>query len=329
MADNTNPNIPIADAQPIPPPDIPVVPPPPPPPPPSPQPAPSAPQEPNAVPQPPTSPTVPEPIAPPLPPLPPLPSTPEPIQTPMAPLPSSNKHGASFHKKKFPVMPILMVLLLIGGLLGALLLTQQKQETRSKASSSDVTLRLSGRREATAGAELQVNATISTNDLEVTAADLILTFDPNYLKFLESKPGKALPTVIAQKHASNSAELVVALVCEQKCTPYKGAGQEIGSFRFKMLKATESDSPVKLMFGPKTAITAIGTKANVKGDLTNVIHSLVIRTSGTAPSPTLTLTPTQTPMASPTATLTPTLTPTITPTPTPTLAPTLTPTQTP
>lgn len=292
MADNPNPTVPLAGAQPVPPPDTQPIPPPP-----SPPPAPPAVE--------------------------PIPASPPPSAPP------SDKHGSSFHKKKFPVMPILMVLLLIGGLFGALVLTQEKQETRSKASSSDVTLQLNGRKEASAGSEIQSSVTMSTGDKEITAAHLVVRFDPEYLEFIDAKPGKALPTLVAKKHASNTAELVVALECDKTCSPYKGSGQEIGSFRFRTVKDTLPSKPVKLVLGPRTTITALGTKANVKGSLASAEYALTIKTRlpSTTPTPMPTLAPTATPIASATATLTPT--PGLTITPTPTLTPTITPTSTP
>ncbi len=308
MEDNPNPNVPLGHTQPVSPPDVPSVPPPPPP-----QPAPPTPSRITPPPQPatptPVPETIPEPITPPPPPLPPMPPAPEPIPTVQSPVPPVSKHAGSFHKKKSPILPLLLIFILIGGLFGAVILSQQKQETRSKASSSDVMLALNGRKEASAGAEYQLSTTMSAGDREVTAAHLVIKFNPEFVEFINARPGKALPTLVAKKHASDTAELIVALDCDKTCTPYKGSGQEVGLFRFRTIKETTPQNPVTFSFDQKTTITAVGTRENVKKALGNIKHMLVIKLATPSATPTPVLDPTMTPMASPTATLTPTYTP--------------------
>lgn len=192
------------------------------------------------------------------------------------------------------------------------------------------------------GGSFDLNVSMDAKTASVSAATIVLKWDPTILQATKWTQGSLLKGLFPSSpnpYIDNTTggaiiALNVGVVCtnpldQSTCTPNPPAlGQGIlATLSFQAVKATASGSPVVVSFDPtNTLVAAIGYSGNVVG-LMNP-SSITVGNATPVPTPTLTPIPTPTPTLIPTPTPTPVSLPTPTPTPVPTPTPTLAPTAT-
>jgi hypothetical protein len=212
-------------------------------------------------------------------------------------------------KKRFRVLPILSLLIIVAGLLTGIVMINKPQDIRKRASVNDVALSLvPATQTVTPNQEFNEAVIIDTNDQNVSAAELHLSYDVTKIQAIKIEAGTALPVVLIPGTVGGGN--VSITLGSQPTSPLKGSGI-LASITFKLLTNTASD----ISFTDATQIAAIGRADNAVGDKTGAhVTSPVLSTATLTPTPHITTTDTPTPTVS----NTPTATPTVSGTPTPT-----------
>lgn len=201
---------------------------------------------------------------------------------------------------------------------GAVVTVQGPQNTPTLAPGQKVTLGFSSAQSSYAVGEVfTVDATITTNGLTATAADLNFAFNGNDLTLIEITPGALMPTKLVDPAVGfNNGSISVG---SSTNNPPNGTGP-IAVLKFKAKKAVTT---TQIKYDTGVQVTAMeGGNTNVVGTL-NVINLALTATPTSTPVPTNTSTPvpSRTPTPTPSNTPTPTgIQPTATKVPTATPA---------
>lgn len=224
-------------------------------------------------------------------------------------------------KHKF--IKILQYVVLIGGIIAGTLLVRYFVLPKSRADSAIVRL-TSVNTTYNRNQEYVASVFVDTRGQSITAAQVEVQWDTNYLDVLEITNANYLPvTLINGAVSGNKATITLgAQVTASGATPKNGTGV-LANIRFRTKTQVGTS---QMSFTSNTQIAAVGSTVNVLGTTEALSINVV---SGSTPSPTPTgagNTPTPTPTRSPSPTptqggSTPTPTPTatggkVTPTPT-------------
>ena len=254
---------------------------------------------------------------------------------------------------------LLVILVLTGGLIVAAVLVRVRQELRRRAAVTGVDFSLvSSKSFVNPGDNFTVDVVMNTNEYRVSATEIHIAFDSNYLEAQSMQGSGFLPVVLppGAQVGSGTASIILGA---NPGDPKQGSAT-IATIDF--LAKSPSGGATQIRFDSGTQTAALGNAGDVTRNLNSTQVTVLGATTSTptpqpgtstptatrTPTPTprptgeppaspqctlsfrvpsLTSTPTKTP--TPTNTKTPTPTPTKTPTPTPTKTPTPTPTKTP
>ena len=241
---------------------------------------------------------------------------------------------------------LIVIIILVGGLVVAAILVRVRQEIRRRAAVTGVDFSLvSSKSSVNPGENFTVDVVMNTNEYSVSATEIHIAFDSNYLEAQSIQGSGFLPVVLppGPQVGPGTASIILGAT---PGNPKQGSAT-IATINF--LAKTPSGGPTEIRFDSGTQTAAIGQT----GDVTRNLNPTSVTVLGAEPSPTPTTAPgTPTPTSKPTATptprptgippaaeqctlifnapsLTPTPTNTMTPTPTKTPTPTLTRTPTP
>lgn len=203
---------------------------------------------------------------------------------------------------------VLGVFVLVAGLGIAVKLSQQKQETRTKASVSLVDLSLSpDQAQIDPGQDVNIAVGMNPHDYKVTAVDLKIAYDANKFDFVSFTKTASLPTVLTAATAVNG--IVSTVLGSEASNPSTGSSvianlilkAKVGVTGTGLVQIT-SDTQVAGIYSNGDAITT-----SILGDAgeTNIEISAPVVASPT-PTPTPTPIPTAIPVATPSSFPTPT-----------------------
>lgn len=206
---------------------------------------------------------------------------------------------------------IFVLILLMGGLFGAMLLSGKGTELRSRATNTGPKLSIiPANKSLPVGQQFTFTLSLNTQADTVSAVQLELSFDQTAVDNVTFTNGSILPVVLKAATVANGKVRVALGV--NPASPYKGTGV-LGTLRVRGKSAKQST----IAFTNNTAVASLGKATNA---LASKIGSTVTVTASGSPTntPTQPPGPTNTPTPGPSPTPTPTLAPgEPTPTPTP------------
>lgn len=243
-------------------------------------------------------------------------------------IPTSDEHltvpPSEQHRSTVPIRPssgkpnifllVFVLILLAGGLLGAMLLTGKGTELRSRATSTGPKLSLiPANKSLPVGQQFTFTISLNTQADTVSAVQLEMSYDQTALDNVTFINGSILPVVLKAPTVANGKVRVAVGVNPQ--SPYKGTGV-LGTLRVRGKSAKQST----IAFTNNTMTASLGKTTN---SLASKAGSTVTVTSTNNPTntPTQPPGPTNTPTPGSSPTPSPTPTPGPSPTPSPTLAP--------
>ena len=205
---------------------------------------------------------------------------------------SAPHHAPIKHKKVWPVISILFVLIVgLGAILFSTQNVQKPQDTRSRVTVTGTTLALNpSAKTATIGTTFTVGITTNTDTDTISAAELHLTYDPTAIQIVSFAPGTILPVVLVTETHTNG--VITVVLGAQPASPFKGAGI-MGTWTVKILAAKQSS----ISFATTTRVAAIGKNTNALVSSAGIdITGMSINTPTTTPILTHTPIPTATPI---------------------------------
>lgn len=235
---------------------------------------------------------------------------------------------------------LIILLVLTGGLIAAAVLVRVSQEIRKRAAVTGVDFSLvSSKSSVNPGENFTVDIVMNTNEYRVSAAEIHIAFDSNYLQAQSIQGSGFLPVVLppGPQVGPGTASIILG---SNPGDPKQGSAT-IATINFQAKNPSGGATEIRFDSGTQTA--ALGNAGDVTRNLNSTQVTVLGATTPTStpkpgtPTQTATRTPTPTPRptgeppASPQCTLSfrvPSLTPTPTATKTPTPTPTRTPTPT-
>ena len=220
---------------------------------------------------------------------------------------------------KKDLSPLVLVFILLLGIVVGVFLIQFRQELRRRAAVAGVDFSLvPSKTTVSPNEKFTVDIVMNTNEFSVSATEIHVAFDANYLEAESIQESGFLPVVLppGPQVGSGTASIILGSL---PSGPKKGTGT-VATINFKALKA--SGGPTEIRFDSGTQTAALGNA----GDVTRNLSPTSVTVQGVvAPTPTKTPTPTKKPTATPTSKPAPTSTPTPKATATPTPLPSPTP----
>ena len=192
-----------------------------------------------------------------------------------------NQYG----RRKISGFTILIGLVMIGGLVAGLKLSQQIQTNRSKATNNGPTLSMiPATKTLTVGQTTSFAVTLDTNDDNVTIAKLEIFYDTTALDQVTFTPGTILPIVVVPVTVSGGR--VKTSIGAQPTSPYHGTGI-VGTLNVRAKSAKTST----ITFTTETKVYAVGKTGSALASSEGA-QITATTTGGGSPTPTRTPTPT-------------------------------------
>lgn len=191
-----------------------------------------------------------------------------------------------YGKRPFKISSLLIGLVLVGGFITGLVLTQQKQINRSKATNNGSALSILPATKTTGVGETASFAVIiNTNGDNVSAVQLEISYNTTALENVTFTKGTILPVVLSQISVANGK--IKATLASEVTSPYSGTGT-VGTISVRTKSAMTSN----LSFTANTMVAAVGKTGNTLASKTGA--AITAGTPGNTPTPTRTPTPTPT-----------------------------------
>lgn len=228
--------------------------------------------------------------------------------------------------KKY-ILPLLVLVVLIGGIVATLFLVKQRQDLRKSAAPATTATLTPSASTININDTVDIKFDVNTNANGITAAELHINFDPTVFQGMSFTKGTIFNSeIVAGTVGNGTASIILGLTSTtgQLAQPFRGQGT-LATLKLKAIKAA-AGSAITIDNGTQIAATQEG--GNVISTKTDTSVTVTADNNG------VTLTPTPTPSATTTPSLTGTTTTpsptgtTITPSPTGSTNPTATPTPT-
>jgi hypothetical protein len=210
---------------------------------------------------------------------------------------------------------VIGIAVLGAGLAVSVYFVRQNQEIRTKAAPA-TNISISPSTQTKSGGEaVHFNVVMDTGTNQITAMDLVLSFDPKALEITSISKGAALGTSFSELKNSvdnTAGRIYYSVYSADKTKAVTGTNLTVLTI-FGTVKSDAASGTYTLAFLAQT--TAAGVNEGVNVLVAKSAGTLIVSVS-TTPTLTPTPTPTATPKPTPTPTGTPGATPTSTPTPT-------------
>lgn len=191
-----------------------------------------------------------------------------------------------YGKRPLNVFSLVVALVLIGGFITGLVLTQQQQINRSKATNNGSALSiLPATKTMGVGETASFAVIINTNDDNVSAVQLEISYNTSALENVTFTKGTVLPVVLSAVSVANGK--IKATLASEVTSPYSGTGT-VGTINVRTKSAMTSN----LSFTENTMVAAVGKTGNTLASKTGA--EITAGTPGNTPTPTRTPTPTPT-----------------------------------
>lgn len=191
-----------------------------------------------------------------------------------------------YGKRPFKISSLLVGLVLVGGFISGLILTQQKQINRSKATNNGSALSILPATKTTGVGETASFAVIiNTNGDNVSAVQLEISYNTTALENVTFTNGTILPVVLSAVSVANGK--IKTTLASEVTSPYSGTGT-VGTISVRTKSAITSN----LSFTENTMVAAVGKTGNTLVSKTGA--AITTGTPGNSPTPTRTPTPTPT-----------------------------------
>lgn len=162
-----------------------------------------------------------------------------------------------------PVRSFIFMLVLLLGLGAVVLLAQRSQDLRQKASGGPVSLSiLSSSASAAVGTSYTQQVRINTGGTSVTAVELHLKYNPEFVEYKSSSVGSVFPTTLSPVVVENGTIKAVVGVAPQM--PAIGNSVTVVNITF-----TAKKKGVAFLESVGTRISAIGHSGDVSGTVSN------------------------------------------------------------
>ena len=191
-----------------------------------------------------------------------------------------------YGKRPFNISSLLVGFILVGGFISGLVLTQQKQINRSKATNNGSVLSILPATKTTGvGKTASFAVIINTNGDNVSAVQLEISYNTAALENVTFTNGTILPVVLSAVSVANGK--IKATLASEVTSPYSGTGT-VGTISVRTKSAMTSN----LSFTANTMVAAVGKTGNTLASKTGA--AITAGTPGNSPTPTRTPTPTTT-----------------------------------
>jgi len=180
---------------------------------------------------------------------------------------SSNSGGtlSSMLSGKKDLSPLVLVFILLLGIVVGVFLIQFRQELRRRAAVTGVDLSLvPSKTTVSPNEKFTVDIVMNTNEFSVSATEIHVAFDANYLEAESIQESGFLPVVLppGPQVGSGTASIILGSLPSD---PKKGTGT-VATINFKALKA--SGGPTEIRFDSGTQTAALGNTGDVTRNLT-------------------------------------------------------------
>lgn len=192
-----------------------------------------------------------------------------------------------YGKRPLNFFSLLVGLVLVGGFITGLVLTQQKQIIRSRATNNGSALSiLPATKTMGVGETASFAVIINTNGDNVSAVQLEISYNTTALENVTFSKGTILPVVLSAVSVANGK--IKATLASEVTSPYSGTGT-VGTISVRTKSAMTSN----LSFTANTMVAAVGKTGNTLVSKTGA--AITAGTPGNTPTPTQTGAPTPTP----------------------------------